>query len=100
MGDTRRYAERMSLVDIEPRSDLASTGYALVDPGHEYLVLDPTGGTSFTVELAAGRWQLEWYDIDRRVALDTDAVEVAEIGPVPFAAPFDGPAVLHLRAGG
>ena len=43
MGDTRRYAERVSLVDMEPRTDVASTGFALANPGQEYLVLEPTG---------------------------------------------------------
>jgi hypothetical protein len=98
MGDTRRFAERMSLVDTEPRLDTASTGYALVNPGREVLALDPTGGSSFTVELGAGRWQAEWYDVQRRVATDADPVEVADAGPLPFTAPFDGPAVLYLRA--
>jgi hypothetical protein len=97
MGDTRRYAERMSLVDTEPRTDAASTGYALVNPGREVLALDPTGSASLTVELEAGRWQVEWYDVNRRVAADAEAVEVAEPGPRPFTAPFDGPAVLYLK---
>ncbi len=41
MGDTRRYAERVNLVDMAPHADLASTGYALAKPGTEYLVLQP-----------------------------------------------------------
>jgi len=39
MGDTRRIAARVDLAKMEPRGDLSSTGYALVSPGHEYLVL-------------------------------------------------------------
>jgi hypothetical protein len=97
MGDTRRFAERMSLVDTEPRRDIASTEYALVNPGREVLALDPTGGSSFTVELGAGRWQVEWYDVQQRVATEGDPVEVVETGPHPFSAPFDGAAVLYLR---
>ncbi len=54
MGDTRRFAERMSLVETEPRQDTASTGYALVTLGREVLALDPTGGSSLTVELGGG----------------------------------------------
>ena len=98
MGDTRRYAERMSLVDAEPSRDAASTGYALVNPGRELLALEPTGGESFTVELAAGRWEVEWYDVHRRAVVDADAVTVTEAGPLSFTAPFDGPAVLYLEA--
>jgi hypothetical protein len=98
MGDTRRYADRLSLVDTEPRADTSSTGYALVDPGREVLTLEPTGAEPFTVDLTPGRWQVEWYDVNRRVASDATAIDVTEPGPVRFAAPFDGPAVLYLRS--
>ncbi|HET6529016.1 MAG TPA: hypothetical protein VFH03_00160, partial [Actinoplanes sp.] len=54
MGDTRRYAERMNLIDMQPRRDVASTGYGLVHPGAEYLILEPDGDRAFTVDLAAG----------------------------------------------
>ena len=64
-----RYAERMSLVDTEPRRDAASTGYALVNPGREYLVLEPDGdGTPFTVVLDQGRYAVEWFDVSARAA--------------------------------
>jgi hypothetical protein len=43
MGDTRRYAERMALVSMVPREDVASTRYALVDAAREVLVLQPDG---------------------------------------------------------
>ena len=96
MGDTRRFAERMSLVDTEPRPDIASTGYALADPGRQLLTLDPAGGSPFTVVLEAGQWQVEWYDVTRRVRMDADPVEVVDAGPAPFSAPFGGAAVLLL----
>ena len=32
MGDTLRFAGRMNLVEMEPRGDLSSTGYALANP--------------------------------------------------------------------
>ena len=64
MGDTRRYAERMNLIEMEPRGDLSSTGYALANPGEEYLVLEPNGdGRAFTVQLAAGRYSAEWFNV-------------------------------------
>ncbi len=96
MGDTRRHAERLSLADVEPRTDTSSTGYALVDEGREVLALDPTGGAPFTVDLTPGRWRVEWFDVQQRVTADAPAVEVADARPVTFAAPFDGPAVLYL----
>jgi hypothetical protein len=98
MGDTRAYAERMSLVDTEPRRDVASTGYALANPGREYLVLEPDGdGTLFTVVLDRGRYAVEWFDVSARATSDGDPVTVDEDGPVDFRSPFTGsPTVLYL----
>jgi hypothetical protein len=100
MGDTRRFAERMALVDMEPRGDLTSTGYALADPGKEYLVLDPgqTAGP-FTVTLEAGTYTAEWYSVDRRKTVAAGQVVVEGTAATSFTAPFGGtgPAVLYLK---
>ena len=63
MGQTRRYAERMNLAAMTPSKDVASTGYCLADPGKEYLVYLPAGGT-VTVDLSAAKGELavEWFD--------------------------------------
>ena len=42
MGDTRDFAERISLMTMQPRPDLSSTGFELADPGKEYLILQPS----------------------------------------------------------
>jgi len=99
MGDTRRYAERVSLVDMEPRVDVASTRFALVNPGTEYLVLEPAGdGKAFTVELRAGHYAAEWFDIAKRRTVEAAPIEVATDARTELTAPFvDSPAVLHLR---
>jgi hypothetical protein len=98
MGDTRRYAEKIALIDMEPRRDVASTGYALVAPGCEVLVLEPTGdGSPFTVILEPGKYAVEWFDVTRRETTNADAVEVVTAEPTSFTAPFrQGPAVLLL----
>ena len=44
MGDTVRYAERVWLIEMQPRGDLSSTGYLLASPGVEYLALQPEAG--------------------------------------------------------
>jgi hypothetical protein len=98
MGDTRRYAERVGLVDMAPRGDLASTGYALASPGREYLVLqpDPAGG-AFTVELPAGTYAGEWFTVDARTTEAGGTLTVPD-GAATFASPTaTGPAVLYLR---
>jgi len=97
MGDTRRFAERMNLVAMVPSGALSSTGYALADPGTEYLVLQPEEtGAPFTVTLAAGSYTGEWYGVTSRETVDAGEVT----GDASFAAPFAGPAVLYLKRAG
>ncbi len=114
MGDTRRLAERMGLLDMEPRGELSSTEYALASPGTEYVVLEPTESTDpFTLNVAAGSYAAEWYDVTSRetvpaaevtvpaaeVTVPAAEVTVPTAGPVSFRAPYPaaGPAVLRLR---
>ena len=102
MGDTRRFAGRMQLIDMEPRDDLSSTGYALANPGREYLVLEPGGaGGSFTVLLERGTYTAEWFGVEDRRTVPGDTTTVAGSAATGFTPPPDlpGPAVLYLRAG-
>jgi hypothetical protein len=98
MGDTRRYAERIGLIDMQPRRDTASTGYVLANPGSEYLVLEPDGeGGAFTVDLLAGSYQVEWFDVTNRETTVSEALTVKSASTVEFSPPFPpGPAVLYL----
>ena len=97
MGDTRRLAERMNLIAMEPRDHLSSTGYALANPGDEYLVLQPSGSAEpFTVTLGAGTYGAEWFDVGGRETFLADEVTIESEGAIGFSAPFEGPAVLHL----
>lgn len=100
MGDTLRYAERMHLIAMLPRGDLTSTGYALAHPGHEYLVLQPNElAQPFTVTLAAGSYQVEWYNINSRQTVEGDLVVIAHDGSRHFIPLFTeaGPVVLYLK---
>jgi hypothetical protein len=98
MGDTRRFAERMNLIEMQPRGDLSSTGYALANPGAEYLVLEPTGdGESFSAYLETGRYAVEWYSVHARESREADPATVEAAGRVTFTSLFpDGPSVLYL----
>jgi hypothetical protein len=100
MGDTRRYAERMSLVHMTPRGDLASTGYALANPGTEYLVLQPSdSGEPFSATLNAGTYEVEWFSIDSRETTTAQPVTVTGGGAPRFSPPGNrGPAVVYLKA--
>jgi hypothetical protein len=100
MGDTLRFAGRIGLGGMAPRGELSSTGYALADPGQEYLVLQPaeTAGP-FTVQLPAGTYAVQWHSLGSRDTVGVDQVTVAGPGAVAFTAPFAaaGPAVLRLK---
>jgi hypothetical protein len=104
MGATRRYAERMNLIDMVPRGDLASTGYALANPGKEYLILHPSEAVdAFTVELTAGAYTVEWHNVNSRETAGAGTVTVERDESLSFTPPFaaTGPSVLYLkRVGG
>jgi hypothetical protein len=102
MGDTRRFAERMGLIDMEPRDDLSSTGYVLASPGQEYLVLEPGGaGGPFTVLLEPGTYTAEWFGVEDRRTVPGDTATVEGSSATGFTPPPDlsGPVVLYLKAG-
>jgi hypothetical protein len=85
---------------MQPLGDLSSTGYVLADPGHEYLVLQPSEtAEAFTVELATGTYAVELYDVNRRETLEVKPIPVEGAGAISFTAPFEtaGPAVVYLK---
>ncbi len=100
MGDTLRFAERMDLVEMEPRGDLSSTGYVLANPGEEYLVLQPSETADpFTLTLESGIYAVEWFSVNSRDTENPSTVTVESRGTVRFTAPFAeaGPVVLYLK---
>lgn len=102
MGDTLRYARKMNLLGMEPRGDLSSTGYALADPGAEYLVLQASElADPFDVTVDAGTYRAEWFSLEGRETVEGDDVSVDGSGTITLTAPFDGhgPVVVHLRRG-
>jgi hypothetical protein len=100
MGDTARYAERMNLIEMQPRGDLTSTGFALAHPGEEYLVLQPSAGSDpFTVTLEPGTYAVEWFSVQRRETANADHMTAEGAAQPTFSAPFEtaGSAVLYLK---
>jgi hypothetical protein len=95
MGDTRR---RINLIDMEPRDDLSSTGYALANPGHEYIVLQPEGDR-FTVVMEPGTYAVEWFNLQSRQTVSGEETVVDAVGDTSFGAPPEdsGPTVLYLK---
>jgi hypothetical protein len=98
MGDTVRLAERVGLIDMEPRRDLGSTGYVLANPGVEYLALQPESGEPFTLTLEPGSYDVEWFAVDDRDTAEAGTVSAEKGGPLTFEPPLTGgPSVLYLR---
>jgi hypothetical protein len=69
-----------------------------VNLGEEYLVLESTGSLEpCDVDLAAGRYTVEWFSVSARTTHTEDPVTVKSAGRTSFKSPFDGPAVLYLQ---
>lgn len=96
LGYTLRYANRMNFTEMKPRNALASTKYCLANPGAEYLVYLPSGGT-VTVDLSAakGAVSVEWFDPSNDTT--ETAGKTAGGGKREFTSPFKGDAVLYLK---
>src|SRR5262249_19582634 len=94
LGDTLNYANKMDLSAMTPQGNVSSTGYALVNPGSEYLIYQPNSG-QFTVHLDAGQYAFEWFHpSDSAVAL----AGTINGGSQLFTPPFSGDAVLYLKS--
>jgi len=97
MGDTRRYADRVDLIAMSPDVAVASTGYALVNPGVEYLVLE-TDGRPFTVALPPGAYRVDWFGVTSRTDTASDVLTVDGSAPTTLTSPFPAePTVAHFR---
>jgi hypothetical protein len=98
LGYARSYAKRMNLAETVPQPGLASTKYCLARVGQEYLVyLQGGGGKSVTVKLAAGEYDFEWFDPAKGEVAKRGTV-LADGKEKVFAAPFEGDAVLYVKA--
>ncbi len=103
MGDTLRFAKMTNLIEMTPRGDISSTGYALANPGEEYLILQPgEEPASFTVSLEPGTYSVQWYAVNNRETVGADMVTVESSTPVDFSAPIEAatPVVLYLKKAG
>jgi hypothetical protein len=96
LGYTNRYARRLDLKQVKPAPEIASSSFCLVNPGREYLIYIPDGG-SVTVDLGGARnaLQVEWFDPAAGVA--HEAGECQGGATQRFQAPFTGRAVLYLH---
>ncbi len=96
MGDTLRYAKKMNLTAVTPKTQISSTTYALAKPGSEYLIYQSESG-SFTVSLKEGKYNYEWFRPKTGKVISTGTVN-AQGGNKSFTPPFSGTAVLYLKS--
>lgn len=99
LGYTLTYANRMNLISMTPRGDLASTEYCLASPtsrGAEYLVYAPSGG-KVTVDLSATQQELtvEW--LNPSTGIVTMGIKTTGGGNRSFTPPFSGDSVLYIK---
>ena len=96
LGYTRWFVDRRNLAAMTPADNLASTKYCLANPGKEYLVYLPDGG-SVEVDLSAaeGKLLLFWIDAQECQCRASDTVEGG--ARRELKAPFSGRAVLYVR---
>jgi len=98
MGHAVAWGRRVDLAAMEPRGELASTGYCLVNSGREYLVyLDGAGQVAVDLTGAHGRFSVEWFDTAEGVARDGRPADGGD--EQTFRAPFKD-ALLYLSVSG
>ena len=96
MGYSRWFAERIDLASVEPRCDLASSGYCLASVGIEYLIFVENPG-EVSVELPENdtSFTVEWFDTKTGTQKAGESVPAA--GTTPFTSPFDHPSMLYIE---
>jgi hypothetical protein len=96
-GRLVRFMESTNLGEMAPHGEIAisGTGYCLADPGGEYAIYLPNGG-SVTVDLsdATGTLDVDWYDPKDGTYYDEGTVTGG--GSETFIPPFSGDAVLYI----
>lgn len=100
MRDTRYYAEKVNLVMLRPTPHVedCSTRFCLRNPGVEYLAYQPQEDRAFSLQLLAGNYAVEWFDVATHQIIASEPICV-EAGSTSFSAPFSqAPAVLYLKA--
>jgi hypothetical protein len=97
MGYTLKYSQLVDLSFMSPSSELCSSGYSLINPGREYLVYLPTGGTvRVDLSAASGNFVASWFS--PLTGRTTSGGTVSAGIPILFTSPIAGDAVLYLQA--
>ncbi len=110
LGYTVELARRMDLNACIPRNELCTSTYCLANPGYEYVIFLPAGGTE-GVDLRGEKctYEIEWLNPHTGITTNGGGIteeewrntvpEMTVVGGKRYLihAPFEGPAVLYLR---
>lgn len=96
MQTMARYVAKVDLGRMRPRNSLSSTSYCLADPGQAYIVLQPSGGSSFNLEVQSGTYEYEWFDTSTGKTRASGTTNHAT-GRTSFSPPTSNPSVLFLK---
>lgn len=95
LGYTRYFADRMDLNSCRPMGELATSTYCLANPGKEYLIFYPAGGSEGIDLLEApGMYNVEWFNPLKGMTIKAEQIRGGQ--RQAMTAPFDGQAVLYL----
>ena len=97
MGYILQLANRTDLAAMAPQNRLSSTAYCLANPGQEYIVYFPEGGSA-TLDLRseAADYAVEWFiPVLNRTIQGTETLKGGDYRVL--TAPFTGDAVLYLK---
>jgi hypothetical protein len=97
MADTLRLAQKLDLAYLTPRPELTSSRYCLANPGKEYIIYLPEGGSA-TLNLCghAANYDLEWFFPNLGRAWHARPVPGGDY--TVLAAPYTGDAIAILKA--
>jgi Family of unknown function (DUF6298) len=100
LGYTLTYANQIGLAEMQPRGDLASTGYCLAslsEKNAEYLIYSPLGG-NITVDLsfAKGDLIIEW--LSPNTGMVISGTKTTGGGNRTFIPPFEGDTILYVKS--
>jgi hypothetical protein len=98
MGNARRFADAIAMARLQPRPELADSGWCLAREGEEYAAFLPGPG-SMRIIVQPGRYMARWYE-PASGSWSRDAVVVAAEGGTVLMSPLAGDAAVHVvRAG-
>jgi hypothetical protein len=92
----QEFMMRIPFWEMEPSDQLVTRGYAMSDPGEEYVVYLPNGGSvGVNVQDAIEPLNVEWLDTETGQTLHAPPVDAQ--GWTDFTAPNSGSWVLYLH---